>query len=268
MSSDGPSTVRRLMVVVLTLVVLIAGGGALALWLSRRLTDHGVQTAHVLDQLLAARNTEVDGRLQAITATMDRRLGELDTKVDRASSTRRSRRTRFTGSSAKSARRRCRWPSRRKSSASCSRSSARPRRAAASASYCSKISSRLAAADRLRAPVRLRGRRARGRGDQGRPDRPDRLELPPRQLRADARGRERPRTSAVRESSSRVTSRATSTRSPRSTSAPTRGRTTSPSCTCRRRRSTTSSRAGRTGALLAYAHEKPGLPVSPTTLTA
>ena len=71
------------MVVVLTLVVLIAGGGALALWLSRRLTDHGAQTAHVLDQLLAARNTEVDGRLQAITATMDRRLGELDTKVDR-----------------------------------------------------------------------------------------------------------------------------------------------------------------------------------------
>ena len=71
------------MVVLLTLVVLIAGGGALALWLSRRLTDHGAQTAHVLDQLLAARNTEVDGRLQAITATMDRRLGELDTKVDR-----------------------------------------------------------------------------------------------------------------------------------------------------------------------------------------
>ena len=71
------------MIVVLTLVLLLAGGGALALWLSRRLADQSAQTAHVLDQLLATRNTEVDGRLQAITATMDRRLGELDTKVDR-----------------------------------------------------------------------------------------------------------------------------------------------------------------------------------------
>ena len=71
------------MIVVLTLVLLLAGGGALALWLSRRLGEQSAQTAHVLDQLLATRNTEVDGRLQAITATMDRRLGELDTKVDR-----------------------------------------------------------------------------------------------------------------------------------------------------------------------------------------
>ena len=71
------------MIVVLTLVLLLAGGGALALWLSRRLADQSAQTAQVLDQLLATRNTEVDGRLQAITATMDRRLGELDTKVDR-----------------------------------------------------------------------------------------------------------------------------------------------------------------------------------------
>ena len=37
----------------------------------------------MLDELLAVRNREVDGRLEAITATMDRRLGELDTKVDR-----------------------------------------------------------------------------------------------------------------------------------------------------------------------------------------
>ncbi|MFL5920445.1 MAG: DNA recombination protein RmuC [Gaiellaceae bacterium] len=71
------------MIVALTLVLLLAAGGALAVWLSRRLTDQGVQTAQVLDQLLATRNNEVDGRLQAITATMDRRLGELDTKVDR-----------------------------------------------------------------------------------------------------------------------------------------------------------------------------------------
>jgi len=71
------------MIVVLTLVLLLAGGGALALWLSRRMAEQSTQTAQVLDQLLGVRNTEVDSRLQAITATMDRRLGELDTKVDR-----------------------------------------------------------------------------------------------------------------------------------------------------------------------------------------
>jgi DNA recombination protein RmuC len=71
------------MIVAVTLVLLLAGCGALALWLGRRLADQSAQTAQVLDQLMATRNTEVDGRLQAITATMDRRLGELDTKVDR-----------------------------------------------------------------------------------------------------------------------------------------------------------------------------------------
>lgn len=55
-----------------TVLVLVAGGAGLAFWLSR-----------VLERLLATRNTEMDGRLQAMTATMDRRLGELDTKVDR-----------------------------------------------------------------------------------------------------------------------------------------------------------------------------------------
>jgi DNA recombination protein RmuC len=54
------------------ILVVAAGGAALAVWLSR-----------VLDRLLASRNAEVDGHLQAMTATMDRRLGELDTKVDR-----------------------------------------------------------------------------------------------------------------------------------------------------------------------------------------
>jgi DNA recombination protein RmuC len=71
------------MVVALILVVLLAGGAALAVWLSRRLAAQSTTTAHALDQLLAVRNREVDGRLEAITATMDRRLGELDTKVDR-----------------------------------------------------------------------------------------------------------------------------------------------------------------------------------------
>jgi DNA recombination protein RmuC len=60
------------MTLLATVLVLVAGGGALAVWLSR-----------VLERLLAARNIEMDGRLEAMTATMDRRLGELDTKVDR-----------------------------------------------------------------------------------------------------------------------------------------------------------------------------------------
>ena len=60
------------MTLLATVLVLAAGGGVLAFWLSR-----------VLERLLAARNTEMDGRLQAMTATMDRRLGEFDTKVDR-----------------------------------------------------------------------------------------------------------------------------------------------------------------------------------------
>jgi DNA recombination protein RmuC len=60
------------MTLIATVVVLLVGGGALALWLARVLNRH-----------LTTRNAEVDGRLEAITATMDRRLGELDTKVDR-----------------------------------------------------------------------------------------------------------------------------------------------------------------------------------------
>ena len=60
------------MTVLATVLVLLAGGSVLAVWLSR-----------ILDRLLATRNTEMDGRLQAMTATMDRRLGEFDTKVDR-----------------------------------------------------------------------------------------------------------------------------------------------------------------------------------------
>ena len=65
----------------------------------------------------------------------------------------------------------------------------------------------------------------------------------------------------------RVTSRTTSTRSPRSTSAPTRARTTSRSCTCRPSPSTTSSCAARRKTLLQYAHTKRVFPVSPTTFT-
>jgi DNA recombination protein RmuC len=71
------------MTLLATIVLLLAGGAGLAYWLSRRLADHGAATANALDQLLAARNADVDRNLQAITATMDRRLGELDSKVDR-----------------------------------------------------------------------------------------------------------------------------------------------------------------------------------------
>ncbi len=60
------------MTLLATVFVLVLGGAALAAWLPR-----------ILDRLLSTRNTEMDGRLQAITATMDRRLAELDTKVDR-----------------------------------------------------------------------------------------------------------------------------------------------------------------------------------------
>jgi DNA recombination protein RmuC len=60
------------MFVLATVVLLVAGGIVFAVWLPR-----------VLDRQLSTRNSEVDGRLEAITATMDRRLGELDTKVDR-----------------------------------------------------------------------------------------------------------------------------------------------------------------------------------------
>ena len=60
------------MTVLATVLVLVAGGSVLAVWLSR-----------VLDRLLATRNTEMDGRLQAMNEIVDRRLAELDTKVDR-----------------------------------------------------------------------------------------------------------------------------------------------------------------------------------------
>ena len=58
MPSDAISRVRRLMTLLATVIVLAAGGGAFAYWLSR-----------VLGRLLAARNAEMDGRLQAMTVT-------------------------------------------------------------------------------------------------------------------------------------------------------------------------------------------------------
>src|SRR5204862_671166 len=72
MPSDGAPKVRRLMTVLLILLVVVAGVAALSAWLPR-----------VLDRLLTARNSEMDGRLQTMNEIVDRRLAELDTKVDR-----------------------------------------------------------------------------------------------------------------------------------------------------------------------------------------
>jgi DNA recombination protein RmuC len=67
------------MLTVALMLVLLAVSVGIAVWLTRALQVFRVQA----DTGLAARNTEVERRLQGITETMDRRLGELDTKVDR-----------------------------------------------------------------------------------------------------------------------------------------------------------------------------------------
>src|SRR5919202_452202 len=67
-----------MLMVALTLVLLAALVG-LALWLTHAL--QGFRLA--ADATIAARNADVERRLQGLTETMDRRLGALDTKVDR-----------------------------------------------------------------------------------------------------------------------------------------------------------------------------------------
>src|SRR2546423_9663906 len=67
------------MLTIVSLLFVLAGGAALAVWLTRVLQSFKADS----DSTLAARNAEVGRQLQGITATMDRRLGELDTKVDR-----------------------------------------------------------------------------------------------------------------------------------------------------------------------------------------
>src|SRR5512133_2306535 len=61
------------------LLLVLAGGAALAVWLTRALQGFKADSAAAL----AARNAEVGRQLEGITATMDRRLGLLDEKVDR-----------------------------------------------------------------------------------------------------------------------------------------------------------------------------------------
>src|SRR5438270_2395472 len=67
------------MLAIVSLLFVLAGGAALAVWLTRVLQSFKADS----DSTLAARNAEVGRQLQGITATMDRRLAELDTKVDR-----------------------------------------------------------------------------------------------------------------------------------------------------------------------------------------
>src|SRR5918912_195062 len=61
------------------IVVLLAGLGAVALLLTKVLQTFRAQT----EAGLAARNADVERRLQGLTDTLDRRLGTLDEKVDR-----------------------------------------------------------------------------------------------------------------------------------------------------------------------------------------
>src|SRR5437762_13706229 len=67
------------MLAIATLFFVLAGAAALAVWLTRALQAFKADS----DVILAGRNAEVGRQLEGITATMDRRLGELDTKVDR-----------------------------------------------------------------------------------------------------------------------------------------------------------------------------------------
>src|SRR5438874_4982118 len=61
------------------MLLVLAGGAALAIWLTRALQAFRADS----DATLASRNAEVGRQLEGITATVDRRLAELDTKVDR-----------------------------------------------------------------------------------------------------------------------------------------------------------------------------------------
>ena len=67
------------MLTVALMFVLLVAVGALAVWLTRTLEAFRAQTEGGLD----ARNADVERRLQGLTETVDRRLGTLDEKVDR-----------------------------------------------------------------------------------------------------------------------------------------------------------------------------------------
>jgi DNA recombination protein RmuC len=67
------------MLTIALVFLVLAGVGGLAVWLRKTLDAFGVQAEAGFD----ARNADVERRLQGLTETMDRRLGSLDEKVDR-----------------------------------------------------------------------------------------------------------------------------------------------------------------------------------------
>jgi DNA recombination protein RmuC len=71
------------MLIALLIVLVLAAVAALAVLLPRALRGELGQLREQATNELAARNADIDRRLQAVVETMDRRLGELDTKVDR-----------------------------------------------------------------------------------------------------------------------------------------------------------------------------------------
>src|ERR687885_221938 len=61
------------------MLVLLAAVGGISVWLTRTLEAFRLQSESAVD----ARNADMERRLQGLTETMDRRLGLLDEKVDR-----------------------------------------------------------------------------------------------------------------------------------------------------------------------------------------
>ncbi len=67
------------MLTALVIVILVIALAAFAVWLARALAALRAESAAHLE----GRSADVDRRLQGMSETIDRRLGELDTKVDR-----------------------------------------------------------------------------------------------------------------------------------------------------------------------------------------
>ena len=83
MLSDALCSVRRSMLELGVLFALLAALGAAAAWLARCVRGEMAGLKTESGAQLAERNSAVDQRMRGIIETMDRRLSELDTKVDR-----------------------------------------------------------------------------------------------------------------------------------------------------------------------------------------
>src|ERR671911_219946 len=79
--SDGSSSVRLSMTPARLLLGLL-GAGAAVVWLARLFRGELAGLREHSGSQLAERNAEVDRRLGALVETMDRRLAQLDVKVD------------------------------------------------------------------------------------------------------------------------------------------------------------------------------------------